>query len=135
VTSGVRRHAAVGIVALSCFASCRSGTVIAPGPENQRARGTLSGTVTGPDETLPVAGRLVEAVDVTTGARFSTTTDRAGGYSILLPAGTYRIEVALGRDEAVAKKPPLVEIGPGQVRTGIDVIFGGAGVVESPSPR
>ncbi|HXK08269.1 MAG TPA: carboxypeptidase-like regulatory domain-containing protein [Vicinamibacteria bacterium] len=131
--SRVFRHPA--ILSLACaagmwFTSCRSGTVIAPGAENERARGTLAGTVTGPEGSLPVARRLVEAVEVATAARFSTMTDSAGAFSFLLPAGTYRIEVALGRGETVVEQPPPAEVKPGELKTGVDVVFGGAGVVD-----
>lgn len=110
--------------------SCSSAALVSPGHGNQSARGTLSGHVSGTDGSYPVARRLVEAVDPSTGQRFSTKTGRGGGYTFLLAPGTYRIEVTVARGEVVVKQPQPVEVRSGELTTGIDVILGGAGVFQ-----
>jgi Carboxypeptidase regulatory-like domain len=131
--SRMLRYRAVG--SLVCLLgvwpmSCRSGGALVPESEEENAKGTLSGTVSGADAAYPVAGRLVEAVDVKSGNRFRGTTNVDGHYTLLLPPGTYEIQVALAQGEAVARQPPPVAIEGGGLVTGIDVTLGGAGVVQ-----
>jgi len=120
-----RVSALVGAVVLAGTA-CRS---LPPGPIDTEARGTLAGAVRGPEGVAPVENRLVEAVEVDTGHRESTKTNVLGEFSLLLPPGRYRIEVALGPGEAVVEEPGVVELGPSQLVPHADVVLGGAGVV------
>jgi hypothetical protein len=60
----------------------------------------------------PVAGRLVSAVELGTGARYSTTTYVTGGFTLLVPPGRYRLEVALARAERVAEGPGVLDSPP-----------------------
>jgi hypothetical protein len=77
----------------------------------------------------PVEGRLVEAVEVDTGLRYGTKTNAAGAFSLMLPPGRYRLEVALGPGESVIKDPGVVTLGSSELAHGQDVTLGGAGVV------
>ena len=59
----------------------------------QEARGTLLGRVTDPSGAI-VAGAKVEAANVETGVRFTSTTNRSGDYIFpLLVPGSYTITV------------------------------------------
>jgi len=107
--------------------ACRS---LAPVPLDAQARGTVAGTVRGPEGVAPVADRLVELVEIESGRRESTKTNDVGDYSILVPPGRYRVEVALGPGEVVVSDPGLVDVAPSQLVAHVDVVLGGAGVVE-----
>jgi hypothetical protein len=111
-------------------AGCRSTG--GPSVEAPPAQGTLAGTVRGPTGVAPVEGRLVEAVAVDTGARYGTRTNPVGAFSLLVPPGQYRLEVALAAGESVARAPGVVSVGPSELARDNDVILAGAGIVEMP---
>lgn len=95
-------------------------------------RATVAGKVTGPLGSGPVAGRLVSAVEVTTGARYSAKTHLSGGFTLLVPPGRYRLEVALARAERVAEGPGTLDLAPGDFVRDADFVLGGAGLVGEP---
>lgn len=113
---------------LAFGAGCRTAGPLVGG-DREPANGTISGSVAGPDGVAPVRDRLVEAVEVETGDRYPTTTSSTGGYTIELPPGRYRLEVDLADGEELASGPGVVEVGEGQLVTGVDFVLGGAGVV------
>jgi hypothetical protein len=126
----VRHYAAclLGTLVLVGGIGCRSAAV--PPVEPPPVRGTLAGSVRGPEGVAPVEGRLVEAVEVDTGLRFGTKTNAVGGFSLMLPPGRYRLEVALGPGESIIEDPGVVALEPSQLAHGQDLTLGGAGVVE-----
>jgi hypothetical protein len=125
------RHLALGLLAAPVLVGgigCRS--VAVPPVEAPPARGTLAGSVFGPEGVAPVEGRLVEAVEVDTGFRYGTKTNAAGGFSLMLPPGRYRLEVVLAPGESIIEDPGVVTLEPSQLAHDQDVTLGGAGVVE-----
>jgi hypothetical protein len=112
--------------------ACRTGHRFLSGEEDPRAKATLSGTVRGPEESAPVVGRRVEAIAVRGGRRFVTRTGVNGGFTLLLPPGRYRLEVALASVESVVAQPDVLDLDPGSVVAGIDVVLGGAGLAAAP---
>lgn len=122
----LRMTALLALLMASGGMGCRSATPI----EAPAARGTLAGTVRGPEGVAPVEGRLVEAVDVESGRRYGTKTNTVGGFSLMLPAGRYRLEVALGPGERVLESPGVVVLGASELARDQDVILAGAGVVD-----
>lgn len=113
------------------LADCRSAAPPALEPV-PTARATLAGKVTGPQGIGPVAGRQVVAVDVTTGARYATKTHLSGGFTLLVPPGRYRLEVALARAESIVEEPGVLDLAPGALVRDADVVLGGAGVADEP---
>jgi Carboxypeptidase regulatory-like domain len=111
------------------MSACRSGSPSGQGPNSASDKGSLSGTVRGPQGADPAADRLVEAVEVKTGRRYSTVTNVVGGFTLLLRPGTYRLTVTLARGEAVVTQPEPVAITADATVTGIDFVLGGAGVI------
>jgi hypothetical protein len=97
---------------------------------NGLPRATLVGRITGPLGRGPVAGRQVVAIEVTTGARYATKTHVSGGFTLLLPAGRYRLDVAVTWAERVVEAPEVLELEPGDFVRGADVVLGGAGLVD-----
>jgi hypothetical protein len=86
-------------------------------------KGTLTGALRG---TTALANRRVVAVDVHSGARHETTTNVTGGYTFLVPAGTYRLEVDLQPGEAVLDTPGDVQVQKGDVDSRRDIVLGAA---------
>lgn len=95
-------------------------------------RATVTGTVSGPLGSSPVAGRQVSAVEVTTGAYYSTDTTVSGRYSLLLPPGRYRIELVLLPAERVVEDPGVLDLAPGAFVREADLVLGGAGLAGEP---
>jgi hypothetical protein len=89
-------------------AACHPGPVIDTGPK-QIVGGTIAGIVS-TDANAPVIGRKVTAIDTASSRRYEATTGKNGGYTIKVPMGTYRIEVALEPGEAVVKQPSDTKI-------------------------
>jgi hypothetical protein len=99
------------------------------------ARGTIAGRVQGPEGIAPPRGRLVEAVEILSGRRYSTHTNATGAFSFLIPPGRYRIDVVLRRGEAVVRRPEPIENKAGGVVTDAAFVLGGAGVAHALGPR
>src|SRR2546426_11928843 len=80
----------------------------------QVLKGSISGTVTDP-QGLAVAGAQVKAMQVGTGAVFTTTSDSSGTFRLnLLPVGTYKLEItAQGFKTRVQ---PGIEVNAGEDR-------------------
>jgi hypothetical protein len=114
---------------LPLVAACRS-VAVPPGDRDPSADGTVSGTVRGPDGVAPAAGREVEAIEVETGRRYTAQTNVAGSYTLMVPAGRYRLELKLESGESLARRPDTVSVGPGELAEGRDFTLAGAGVVE-----
>jgi hypothetical protein len=106
---------------------CRTAAPLI-GAEAIPARATVAGRVTGPMGSDPVAGRLVSAVDVTTAARYWTTTSVTGGFTLLVPPGRYRLNVALARAERLVEEPRVLDLDPGAFVDDADFVLGGAGI-------
>jgi len=107
-----------------------SGVAVPAAEKNPSAKGTLSGAVRGPGGVAPPAGRRVEAVDAETGRRYTTETNAVGGFSMMLPPGRYRVDVALAAGETVVDSPGIVTVEPSELIDEQDVTLGGAGVVD-----
>jgi Carboxypeptidase regulatory-like domain len=106
-------------VALFSVACHPSRPVVDPGPK-PNVGGTISGLVG--DGKKPLVGRKVTAVNVGTGARFDTSSTATGGYTVQVPAGTYRLEFELLSGEALASAPQPTEVDPGDLDAGRDFV-------------
>ena len=94
--------------ALFASSACHPGPVLSP-EGKMNVGGTIAGIVsTSGNAALP--GRKVTAIDVASGARFDATTGTNGGYTIKVPEGTYRLEIALEPGESVVKQPAETKI-------------------------
>jgi hypothetical protein len=98
------------------------------GAEDVKARGTVAGTVSGPEDIGPIAERQVVAIELASGMRHTTKTNGTGAFSLLLPPGRYQLEVILCQGEAVVRAPSVITLGPGDLVDDADIILGGAGV-------
>jgi hypothetical protein len=80
--------------------------------------GSISGTVTANDGATALGARKVSAINTATGARFDVSTTTAGGYTVRVPKGTYRLEVELRSGEALATQPDPTEVDAGDLDAG-----------------
>jgi polygalacturonase len=80
--------------------------------------GSISGTVTANDGATALGARKVTAINTATGARFDVSTTTAGGYTVRVPRGTYRLEVELRSGETLAAQPEATEVDPGDLDAG-----------------
>jgi hypothetical protein len=114
----------LGILALLFVGACRRGVpVVDLGAKPPAARGTLTGIVRGPEGTSPVIGRDVQIVNTETGARHTAQTGDNGGFTIQLPAGKYRVELALRDGETLLKRPGVVDLGKGDIDSHIEFVL------------
>jgi hypothetical protein len=112
------------LLALMSIGACRQGVPVidtSPGPAVQD--GTISGTVRGPEGTSAIDGRVVEAVNIDTGARQRATTNSAGGFTFKLPPGKYRIEITLREGESIVKQPGVINLNRSDVDAHADFVL------------
>ena len=101
----------------------RHGRPIAGGSVIPNPSGTISGQVVTTGG-VPLAGRRVTAVGLTTGRRYDTTTSSMGGYTIQVPEGRYRLEVELSEGDRIVRQPPETHITLGDVDEALDFVIG-----------
>ena len=79
-----------------------------PGPVINTGGNTVGGTIAGivsTDGKVALPSRKVTAINTVTGEKFEPTTAANGGYTMKVPQGTYRLELALQDGEKVVKHP------------------------------
>jgi hypothetical protein len=84
--------------------------------------GTISGTVRAVGGE-PLVGRTVTLTDTKSGATFRISTSQSGGYTIQVPASTYRLEVELRPGEAVTKQPAPTTLNVGDLDAQQDFVL------------
>ena len=113
-------HVSLVLAALAGVA-CHPRPVIDPDPSTA-VGGTIAGIVS-TEGNAALSGRKVTAVDTTSGSRFEATTGNNGGYTIKVPAGTYRLEVELRPGEKVTKQPDETRVDRSDLDTGRDFVI------------
>ncbi|MGH9374225.1 MAG: carboxypeptidase-like regulatory domain-containing protein [Vicinamibacterales bacterium] len=86
--------------------------------------GTISGTVRGPDRSGATEDRIVEVVNIETNQRRRVTTNSAGGYTLTVKAGRYRVDLALRDGESLIRQPGLVNVDRNDVDAHADFVIG-----------
>ena len=125
----------LGILTLLLSGGCKPGVpVVDLGPKPAAARGTLTGTVRGPEGTSPIAGRTVEIVNTVTGEKYSTTTSDTGGFTVQLPAGKYRLELPLKVGETIVKHPGVIDLARGDIDSHVEFVLAPSRVNRSRGP-
>jgi carboxypeptidase family protein len=115
----------LGIVALVLCGACHRGVpAVDVGPKPPDARGTMTGIVRGPGGASAMVGRTVEAINTTTGERRGAKTAADGGFRIVVPPGTYRLELALKDGEAIVKRPGVIDMDKGDIGSHIEFVLG-----------
>lgn len=116
----------VGVLTVFAAAGChRSVPPLDTSPQAAaQPRGTISGTIRGPEGTTAVEGRVVDVIDVTTNRRQRLTTDQNGGFSVTLDPGDYRVVLTLLDGEAIVRQPGVIHVDRSDVDTDADFVIG-----------
>ena len=102
------------LVALILSAGCHPGPIVDTGAKPPDVGGTISGTVRAEGVTSLV-GRKVTATNQATGATVSTTTADNGGYTMKVPAGTWRLDLELRAGETLSTRPDPTQVNVGDL--------------------
>ena len=125
----------IGILALLMSGACKPGVpVIDAGAKPPDARGTLTGTVRGPEGTSPVSGRTIEIINTATNEKHTTKTSETGGFTIQLPAGKYRLDLPLQPGETLTKRPGVIDLGKGDIDSHVEFVLAVARANRSHGP-
>jgi hypothetical protein len=108
--------AAVAVLLLSL--ACRPARPVIDTAPQPDVGGTISGTVSAADGAAALGARKVTAVNLESGARYEVSTTSAGGYTLRVPAGTYRLELELREGETLTADPESTEVGAGDLDAG-----------------
>jgi hypothetical protein len=101
----------VAVLVLLAGSGCRRASpVLEAGPTAGHAKVTINGTVRGPERAIPVDGRIVELVNLTTRERTRVATDEDGGYTARVQPGDYRVELTLREGEALVREPGVIHV-------------------------
>jgi hypothetical protein len=106
------------------LAACHAAPIAYKGQTVPGTGGTISGVVRSAAGSS-LEGRRVTAIDTRTSARFEGTTGANGGYTIQVPPGMYRIELALMAGERITTQPSPTEINVGDLDAQRDFVVGG----------
>ena len=108
---------------LATAVACHPGPVLNTGAQPPAAGGTVAGMVSTSNPQVVVPGRKITVVDTTSGQKFETTTAVNGGYTIQVPAGTYRIEIELRDGERLSKQPEDTRVNNGDLDSARDFVI------------
>jgi hypothetical protein len=115
----------LSVLALMTLTGCgRPAPVVEAGAGTAAAHGTISGTVRGPEGSRGVEGRLVEVVNVDTNERQRISTNRAGGFTVKVRPGKYRVELSLRHGEALVKQPGVMNVNRREADAHADFVIG-----------
>lgn len=136
-SSAVPVTLAIGVIwLLAAVAGCRPGqAVFDPTPGPDRADGTISGPVRGPDDTTAIEGRIVEVINLETGERQKVATNNAGGFTFKVKPGRYRVTLVLRAGEVLVKQPPVIEVNRSDVDAFADFVLGSSRITRPRAPR
>jgi hypothetical protein len=125
----------LALLALVIVAGCRRGVpIVDTAPRPPEAAGTISGTVRGPESAAALEGRIVEVINVETNERQRVTTNSAGGFTVKVKPGRYRVELTLRDGEAIVKGPGIMNVNRSDVDAHADFILGSARVSRPRGP-
>jgi hypothetical protein len=115
----------VGLVTIYAAAGCRQAVppLHAPRPAAETGA-TISGTIRGPERTTAIDGRIVDVINLTTNQRRRVTTNQAGGFSVTLDPGDYRVELTLREGEAIVRQPGVIHVDRSDVDADADFVLG-----------
>lgn len=135
LSPGVRPWVSLVVLGLLLSGACRRGVpAVDLGPKPPLAEGTITGIVRGPEGTSAVVGRTVEVIDTETNERRTVQTGDNGGFTIKVPAGTYRLELPLKTGETILKRPAIVKLDRGDIDSHIEFVISTPRVVRPSGP-
>ena len=114
------------VVLLGATLACHHPGPAAGGTKVAQATGTIAGIVSSAGGTSRLPGRKVTAVDVASNTRYDATTGADGGYTIKVPMGHYRLELALLPGESLQARPDDVHISRSDIDSGRNFVVAGS---------
>jgi hypothetical protein len=124
-----------GVVAVVLIVGCRRGVpVLDTGPRPVQAAGTISGKVRGPGSSNAIEGRVVEVTNLDTNEVQRVTTNNAGGFTVKVKPGKYRVALTLRGGESLIKQPAVMNVDRSDVDAHADFIIGPASSSRPRSP-
>jgi hypothetical protein len=109
----------IAAAAIATAISCAPrGPVVDTGAKPPGVGGTIAGSVTAGNGSVALSGRKITATDERTGAVVAGSTATNGGYTLKVPAGTYRLDVELQPGETLDKRPAPTEVNVGDLDPG-----------------
>ena len=114
---------AVALLTVFVSSGCRRGGPIT-GASPVSAEGTISGTVRGPGQVAAIQGRTVEVVSLETNERQRVTTNSAGGFTVKVKPGKYRVELTLRHGEALLRQPGIMNVNRSDLDAHADFLVG-----------
>jgi hypothetical protein len=108
-------------VVLFAAVACHPGQPVVGG-DKLNVGGTISGIVSVSGGSVALPGRKVTAISTTTSSKYEATTAANGGYTIMVPEGSYRLELELRSGETLEKQPGDVRIHKGDLDAGRDFV-------------
>ena len=106
------------------IAGCRRGMPVDTSPQSSAGDRRLSGTIRGSAGSIAVVGRTVEVVNIGTGQRQRVTTGDAGGFSMKVMPGRYRLDLVLRSGESVVQQPGIIELESSDPDAHADIVVG-----------
>ena len=113
-------RSALSVALMLATVACHPNRPVVDPGARPAVEGTISGPVTASGGGAPIGGRKVTAINTASGARVEASTTTTGGYTMRVPAGTYRLEVELRAGETLATSPGPTEVDPGDLDAGRD---------------
>lgn len=98
-----------------------------PSPAPPERFAAISGVVMGPAPGSASRRPQVSATNIATHRTYRVRASREGVFALLVPAGTYRLGVSLGRNETVVELPPDVGVGAGESKSDVNIVIGTTG--------
>jgi hypothetical protein len=106
------------VVGIAACSARHGAPVIDTGDKPAGVGGTIAGIVRTSGNAASLAGRKVTAINEATGQRFDISTGSNGGYTVQVPAGTYRLEIELRPGEALESRPEPTQVNVGDIDEG-----------------
>jgi hypothetical protein len=105
----------LALLAVVAAAGCGPAAPVSDtGTRPERADGTISGTVRGP-ENAAIEGRVVLVMNLETAARHQVATNEVGGFTVNVAPGRYRVELTLRPGESIVRQPGVVQVTRGEI--------------------
>jgi len=122
----------LGIAMLLFGIGCRRGVPVDVAPKAP-VSATVTGVVRGLESTS-VSGRTVEIVNTATGERRVVQTADNGGFTAVVPSGTYRLDLSLRDGETIVKRPAIVDVNAADLDSHVEFVLGPTRIVHPRGP-
>ena len=123
------------MLTLASATGCRQAVApISAAGDAVPAKATISGTIRGPERAVPLDGRIVDVINLSTNQRRRITTDQGGGFSVRLDPGDYRVELLLRDGEAIVRQPGVIHIDRSDADADADFVIGKGRISRPRSP-